>query len=236
MDHFHSSVGNWLVAALMGFIVAASSAVAKVVTLTFNGEYVLTFDTERISEAEIRRVIFISPQLEGHDVSVAPAIEQCRTGDPQYFRCGSRDLHDPHFFHNALVNLGIATKRLAYLEALKYPKELEPVVQYEKNFLSFTRWLEQTRYDFYQTWDTEVLKRKYDDLDPSVLCASEIAEIDHATSRDQKYKLVRYGWHNCLNDAFLKLSGWYPDGGYPRKAWERFLTAYGITERFAGPD
>jgi hypothetical protein len=180
--------------------------------------YKLTFDPKEISEAQIKALIFISPPFEAFEVSIAPALELCRDGDPHYYACGSRGPGDPHFFDNALVNLDIGNKRLAYLEALNAPTHLDPVIKYGKEFLSFTLWLESTRYDFYRSWDIEVLERKYGGLDPSALCPSEISRIEGAGSKEQKYKLAPYDWQNCMNSAFFKQHGWSPVGGYPKDA------------------
>jgi hypothetical protein len=225
-----------MVAGLMVFTIWGPSSPANAATLTFTGgtgETVIevTFDPNR-TEEQIRTLILLSPHVAG-EYAVSRNLEVCEQPHSHYLPCGSGDLHDLHFFHNAAVNLGIAKKQLAYLETLKYPKELEPVVRYEKESLSFSRWLEQTRYDFYQMWDTGVLRRKYDGLDPSVLCASEIAEIErwNATSKDTSFELAKNKWRTCVLNASFKVFGSYPGGGYPMDSWKHFLEAYEIKEK-----
>jgi hypothetical protein len=234
MAHFSPGARSWIVLFVLIFSAGGLIAAAETVTLTFrdaDGEvaYKLSFDPSRISEEEVKAVAFLDPRVSGEE-SISPNLERCHNPDPRYFCCGSGDLHYPHFFENALANLKIAANRLARLDSVSYPKELEPVVQHERKSLSFSRWLEQTRYDFYQTWDTEVLKRKYDGLDPSVHCASEIAEIERTGSNDERFKLAQNEWRSCVLSASFKLFGSYPGGGYPRDAWKRFLEAYGIKE------
>lgn len=237
MDHSCFNARSWILAGLIASAGGGSKAPAETVTLTFSTDpggwgdvFKLTFDTKRIPESEIKTLVLISPHFAGQ-TAISRNLELCEQPHPQYFPCGSGDLHYAHFFDNARVNLDIATKQLAYLETLKYPKELKPVVQYEKKSLSFSRWLEQTRYEFYKSWDTRVLKRKYQGLDLSVLCSSQIGQIELAGSKDEKFELAKNEWRNCVLNASFKLFGSYPGGGYPMDAWKRFLKAYGIKEQ-----
>lgn len=215
------------------FAIAQSTAPAKTITLAFtnpNGTgdvYKLTFDTESISQDQLRALVAVSPHFAAYS-AIAPSLEDCAEEDGRYYHpCGPGDLSDPNFFRNAQVNLNVSSERLASLDTLYHPEELEPVVDYEKKMLSFSVWLQQTRYEFYLSWNTDVLKTKYQALDSSRACAPAITQIEQAKSEAEKYKLARFNWHNCVLDAFRKQGG-----KYPLDAWRRFLNDYGIREKY----
>lgn len=217
--------------AVVGLLaLAGSPAAGREITLEFvnpsGNPYKMTFDPERIPESEVRALVYISPYFEADEFSVPLWLEVCIRGDPHYFECGSCDLGDPNFFKNARVNLDIDRERLNFLDVVKHPKELDPVIDYEKRALSFALWLQQTRYDFLQSWKTEVLARKYQGFDPSSACADQIARIEQATSPQAKYQLATYGWDNCA------INFWAPFRKYPLDAWKRFLKRYGIKEEY----
>ena len=133
--------------------------------------YKLTFESSILSEEQMKEIVIFSPHYYlGTDYFLATSLELCIKGDPEYFDCGTRDLNAVNFYKNAQVNLNKGRKNLDVLKSVKYPKELNTVIDYFKSSLSFDLWLNQIRFDFYQSWDMNILKRKYEDLDPSVLC------------------------------------------------------------------
>lgn len=209
---------------------AAMPCQAQMVTLVNHGGggvYAVTFDSARISKAEMKRLLILSPYTDDF-VSTVWSLETCVPGDPRYNACGSGDLADPNFFRNARINLGIAKQNLAYLEKMSYPKQLAPVVTYEKWFSSFTLWEEQTRLAFYQTWNIKVLKTTHDGLDATGLCSAALDQIRAARSNREKYSLALSGWGYCMLGGFE--AKW---GSYPADAWGRFLKDYGIKARFS---
>ena len=218
---FRFKIGYWTPAVLVLFVLGSSTAAAETITLRINepgSEEIVTFDTERISEAEVRRLITLSPGFRGLAIAIA-------SGDPDA----------PDFLDKYRATMLPAEERLKQLNALHYPEELRPVVEYEKQLLSFTLWLARTRYEFYRAWKIEALEQNYEDLKVSELCASQIAQIRVAPTFREKYELSSYDWYNCVDHAFMRRRGWHRDGGYPLKAWERFLKAYGIEAKEVGP-
>jgi hypothetical protein len=192
---------------------------------TLLGEYRLTFDDTRRTEAEIAPLVVLSPHLAGWtSLAVAPRLERCVVGEPDYLDCGTRTAASPGFLWNARVNLERGAAALGRLRALRAPAELAPVVAWFERSLAFSLWLEETRLEFYRTANVAVLARRYGDADPARDCAPVLAALA-AAPREAQYDLAAHPWHNCVNDLVRQRLG-----AYPLAAWERFLTAYGITE------
>jgi len=223
----------------------ATSVGAQNVTLVFGDaeeKYTVTFDPLKISENEVRQIVPLSPYTEdegpftaGIDVNkdvrdkvfIAPRLEGCIDNDSRYRPCGTRDLHDPHYFANAEINIQEAERQLSLLDKGRYPKQLEPVVKHLRRSLSFSLWMEQARLEYYKTWDIDVLKRGYGDFEPATSCAKIFRRLESAASRDEKYSLVSFGWYNCVLDGTRSQFG-----RYPMEAWLEFLKDFGIDEQY----
>src|SRR5438132_3753122 len=154
---------------------------------TLDGEYEVTFDPATISEERMKKFVQLSPSLSLMGYALAPQLELCISSDPKYLDCGTRDWRAINFYKNAQVNLDQGRRALEFLSSLKYPKELNGVVRYLTASLSVSLWLEETRYEFYKSWDTNILKRKYEEIDPSQVCSTVLKEIETATSKQEKY-------------------------------------------------
>jgi len=218
------------VGAVLSTFVAVSAATAcraQTVTLTKRGEdnYSVTFDTRKISEADMKGLLAFAP-YPGYEDTLPPNLEDCDSADARYYPCGSRGLDDRNFFRNAEVNLEIGRQQVESLEGLAYPSELEPAVTYRTRLLSFFVWLQQTRLNFYRSGNADDLKTKYEDLDAAKECAAAVDKIEAAQSAREKYPLASFDWHNCMNEAFQKKLG-----PYPIDSWKAFLKDYGITDR-----
>ena len=84
---------------------AAAAAARAIVLTTLFGEYHLVFDDARITEAEVRDLVVLSPHLAGWtSLAVAPRLERCVAGDPAYLDC-ARSTEPSRFLWNARVNL-----------------------------------------------------------------------------------------------------------------------------------
>jgi hypothetical protein len=215
--------------ALLAVLAVPPGTDAQVRTVSFTtllGEYTVVFDAARLPEEDLRALIMLSPHLHGwSSLALAPRLERCLVDDPAYRDCGTRTPTAPHFQWNARLNLDRGAEALRALERLRYPRELEAVVAYSRRSLTFSLWLEATKFAYLETGDAAVLARGYDGLEPARLCGSALEEIGRASDVETRYHLVTYKWHNCLNDAFRGRLG-----PYPRDAWERFLTAHAIRE------
>ena len=214
--------------ALLALPAAAAAAPRTLVFPTLFGEYHLAFDDTRASEGELNELIVLSPHLAGWtSLAVAPRLERCVVGDAAYLDCRPRGVESPGFLWNARVNLERGTAALARLREMRAPAELEPVVRWLTRSLALSLWLEETKLEFYRTGDVGVLRRRYEDVEPGRDCAPVVADVTRAPSRQAQYELVVLPWHNCVNEVARRRLG-----DYPLPAWQRFLDARSITERF----
>jgi hypothetical protein len=205
----------------------AAAAPQTLAVPTLVGEYALDFDDARIDAPTLRALLALSPHLAGwQSRAVAPRLELCVVDDAAYLDCGARTPDAKNFLWNARVNLERGARALRELAALRYPAELDPVVGWLRRSLAFSLWVEETRLDYYRTWDVATLARRYEDVDPAAACPVPLTALRRATSREERHHLAAHDWHNCVNEAFRRRLG-----GYPLEAWERFLDAHAIRER-----
>lgn len=210
-------------------LVLPLGADAGVVTLSYKtllGDYKVTFDSAKLPEEDMKRLVLLSPHLHGWEsYAIAPRLERCLVDDLVYLDCGSLGASTASFTRNARLNLEKGATLLKQLGRLRYPRELSPVVEYSQRSLAFSLWLEETKLDFYRTWDAGVLTRTYEDLDSASLCRPAVDEILKARDAEDRYRLTTYAWHNCVNDAYRARLG-----DYPVQAWQMFIRAHGIQE------
>ena len=215
---------------LLALLLCASPAAAErteVVFPTLHGQYILTFDTARLSEGELRELVVLSPHMSGWtSQAVVPRLELCMADDPAYLDCEARTPTTPAFFWNARANVSKGVKTIATLDALRYPRELDTVVAYLKRSLALSLWLEETRLAYYESWDERVLARPYGSVEPARVCRAALEAVAAAPTKEQKHQRAAQEWHNCVNAAVRR-----DLGPYPAPAWEAFLVAYGIRER-----
>jgi hypothetical protein len=212
---------------LLALPVAAGAETQRLVFPTLLGEYQLAFDDKRTPEAEVRSLVTLSPHLAGwNSLAVAPRLERCVVDDPAYLDCRSRSPQSANFLWNARVNLERGNAALTYLRGLRPPPELEPVVTWLQRSLTFSLWLEETKLEFFRSGDIAVLRRRYEDVDPTRDCGGVINDVARAGSPDAQFDLVVLRWHNCVNNQFRRKLG-----EYPIPAWKKFLAAWRINER-----
>ena len=93
--------------------------------------------------------------------------------------------------------------------------------------MAFSLWLEETKLEFYQSGDVNVLRRRYGEMEPARGCAAALEQVQRGIqSNNAQYDMVVLPWHNCVNDLFRRRLG-----DYPMAAWQRFLSKWGIQER-----
>jgi hypothetical protein len=193
----------------------------------FDSEITYKYDQKRISEKILRKYIEINPSYHNPFLLIAPQLELCIANDPRYYPCYSRNIHDKNFFKNSLVNINIAKGSLQYLHELNEIKELKSLVDYFIDSLSFSLWLNESRYQFYQTWDTSHLKKTYKNLDPFKICPDIVQQIENSTDINQKYELAKYKWHNALNNEYRE----NVNEDSLKRIWSDFLKHYQIKEK-----
>ncbi len=230
---------------------------AQTRTLTFktiDDVDTVSFDPAKISEAKLRQLILLSPfvvsyfnDLPASDFSAAGSrqgdivdkvflalpLELCIASDPAYSHCEANNIGGPNFLRNAKVNLGKGRGGLKWLQNLDYPKELQPVVKFLLDGLALSLWIEETRFKYYSTWNEGVLKGVHDGIDPVQLCLETFRKLEAASSKEEKYRITRFDWANCIVKAIHRQLG-----SYPVQSWNAFLQTHGITERYEqkGPD
>jgi len=227
------------------------SSQSKTVTLTFKSDdtsYTITFDTAKISEAQIRTFIPLSPYVSGfayypnmENFSTAQSseprgidkfltalgLELCLADQPAYTDCSNNAPLSTNFFRNASVNLDKNRKGLAWLKDLPHPKELQPVIDYLLKRLSMSVAVEDARFRYYSSWDLDVLRKTSADLGASSACFKTFEKINAATSNEEKYQVVWHDWQNCV------LSATHTSNEiYPLKSWNSFLQAFAIKENY----
>jgi hypothetical protein len=230
---------------------------AKTVTLTFstdNTNYTVSFDTSRISESQMRELVLLSPLVtdyagvphpEGFWIGastkgavrdkrlLAVPLENCSKDDAAYTSCQASDISSPNFLHNAEVNLGKARRGLAWLQHLDHPKELQPVIDYLLHGLEVSVWMDEIQFRYYTTWDERVLKEAHEGIDSFRLCPDVFKKLETTSSKEEKYRIVRFDWASCMVGAASRRLG-----SYPTESWKSFLQTYGIKEHYMekGPD
>jgi hypothetical protein len=221
--------------ALLVFVLCAlSPSSAPTKTLRFNGYsgvYTVTFDEGTYTDKQIKDLFQISP-YEYFSVFVdIPNLEDCVPKEFRDYPCEAGNLNDTHFFATALVNLRLGGQRFGLLDSvmqsLGSPEELEPVISYVKKQLAFSLWLQQTRYDFYLSWDPDVLKRPYEGFNAMPFCGTVVSQVEKADSQEQEHKLTKHQWDSCWLHAYQVFKR---PSAYPMDAWRRFLKAREIKE------
>lgn len=208
-------------------VVKAAELRIKNVWSVLDSEITYKYDEKKISERILRKYIEINPSAYNPNLFIAPQLELCIANDPKYYPCGSRNIHDKNFYKNALVNINIAKKSLQHLYELNEIKELKPLIDYFIDSLSFSLWLNESEYKFYQTMDISHLKKAYKNLDPLKICPDIIQQITNSNDINQKYELVKNKWHNALNKKYRERL----NEDSLKKVWNDFLKYYQIKEK-----
>jgi hypothetical protein len=72
-----------------------------------------------------------------------------------------------------------------------------------------------------------VLKEPHDGIDSAKLCSEAFRKLEATGSKEEKYRIVRFDWANCMIKAVD-----HQLGSYPTHSWNDFLKSYGITEHY----
>jgi hypothetical protein len=175
------ALGALVFVAVLALPQLAGAAHQTMVLPTLLGEYHLTYDNRKVSEADLKPLVILSPHLAGwNSIAVTPRLERCVVGETEYLDCRDRSVRSPTFLWNARVNLKRGVATLDSLRAMRAPAELEPVVTWLQSSLAFSLWLEETKLEFYQTGDVNVLRRRYGELDPGRGCESALTQVGAA--------------------------------------------------------
>jgi hypothetical protein len=189
-----------------------------------SGYVEFAFDTHKISRDDLGHWIKLAPQVAAENFYLVPeTLESCQANDPRYI-CGKGET--PVNIHNAELNLQKMRRRIDHLQADRFPSQLSEVVSYLKRVQLFSLCRETHRLAFLTTGSVSDLEATCEDIDPKLACAPVLQEIRSSASQAEGARLARSQWANCMWFAFEKQFG-----GYPRAAWDSFLSAFGISER-----
>jgi hypothetical protein len=224
---------------------APTSLLAASQTITINTDtdfYSLTYDDRRITPAEMKEILYLSPYYpadvpspyfatvgavkEGAQMVrlkwfISIPLEQCNAG---YAECGHEQL-DPAFFANAQENLNRSRQALQKLQTEKFPEVLEPVRAYLIRHFQETLSIDQARFNFLKTGKPEELANVQCELCHCTDQASLVLDLNSAPQ--DKLEWSRLTWYNrvltCIREH---------DPGYPMEAWQSFIKRFGIEERY----
>ena len=209
-----------------GFL--AGHVVAKEVIIKhrfFDGTLTIIVDDERINPETLKRYLVVHPIVYDSSYHVGSFLTLCVEDDPKYFPCGERDYTSEYFLKNAKVNLEIDFESLRYLHSLTELKELQPLVQYFIDSLEFGLWLDERKFLYYQTWNTDVLREHYKLLGGSREIQEALRKLDRAKTKQEKWRISRYDWHKAFNRPYRN-----KEGQTPRDEWNDCVHKYGISE------
>jgi hypothetical protein len=192
----------------------------------------ISWDSSTITKEELTQWMQLSPVLSHENGFLVPEdLALCISGDSRYQNCARQDINARRFeLRNAQVNIDIIASRLSKLKPENYPPELSPVIYYFTAIQTFALQRGRHELEYFKTGSIGVLEQRLDAVNPAVSCKAEIGRIRDASGRDasgkdERVKLVRFDWENCL---------WFAArdkiGPYPQDAWKNFLAAKGITE------
>jgi hypothetical protein len=206
---------------------AAELPVTKVLRLPVpGGEQLLSYDPNRISEADLTFAASLSPRAMPQ--GVAPhSLERCLPHDARYHDCGSRDVEAATYLSNGEVNVRLNQQELDRLGTRKVAPELLPALVWLRRSVAFYADLEEHRLAFLRSHDPTILSTAVDGIEPKKVCASTIAKVRALPYGTEQARILKVEWHDCMSTAFSARHG-----EVPAAPWEAFLRATGTSESF----
>jgi hypothetical protein len=176
-----------------------------------NGELRLTWDAARLPEARLRALADLAPETEPSSRVMPDQI----------------DLGKDAGVDRARATLAAGREMLKTLQAREVVPELEPVKAWLVTLCSSWLEIEERKLAYMQHHDLEALKRPIGPVDPKTACKDALAAVAAAGDRAAQWDALKYKWHNCVNDQMQTRAG-----DYPKAAWKKFLSTYGIKARY----
>ncbi|MDX2091061.1 MAG: hypothetical protein SFX73_24590 [Kofleriaceae bacterium] len=219
-------------AAILVLLLAPHVAVAKpkkIEVAAGNGSLFLTFDPKKVVEAELRALATAFAPESGPDAIVTVGLESCRDQAGALVACGSapHTPAQPTFFRDGALTLEANIAVVKAAASVSVPKQLEPAKAWLRRYRAFFAGLEERKLAYYRSWKVADLSQPIEGVDGTTACAEHLAKIEATASKDEKYRLVRFDWHNCMNthkDTVM--------GPYPTAPWKAFLKANRITATY----
>ena len=214
-----------MVAALL-----ASTAHAKPTKLELgagNGTFTLTYDPAKVSEAELRDAVTLAPESNPAGIATG-SLDTCRDAAGATTGCGSvpNTPARPTFFRDAERTVAENKQIVKKLADRKVPAELQPAKEWLRRQAAIYAGIEERKLAFYRSWKVGDLAGAIEGVDHDKPCAAIVAKIGGAPTNEAKAEIVKFAWHNCVNDRVHATIG-----EYPAAPWKAYLKAKGITAK-----
>ncbi|HZU24098.1 MAG TPA: hypothetical protein VFA04_01165 [Bryobacteraceae bacterium] len=202
--------------------------------------YDVTFDTGKVSAAQIRELVVLSPFLRVRVAGPHTFVETWRYGapedrqleirpleacDPGEARCGTGAV-DAAFLANAARNLERDKAEIRQLRKISVPKPLKPVREYLADEAEFQLKLQEARFRYFKSRDTGPLRKMMCEVCPCAGPESVILE-NLRTAPASDGAGVTNDWLNRTlgcHDALTRR--------YPIEAWKAFTVRFGVVEKY----
>lgn len=192
------------------------------------------YDSLVVNGADMGRWAQLSENIAPYNFYLVPeSLQVCLSKAADYAQCGSRDLNDPNFMHNARVNISRIERRIAELKSGYYPEELKPVVEYFLRIQTTFLAEDAANLRYMESGDASDLVFVENGVDYGTECGSLIKKFRSTEDKSSLLDRIGHDWHNCVNQAFASRHGY---DSYPKSSWEHFLKRYSIEERFVPKD
>lgn len=112
---------------------------------------------------------------------------------------------------------------------MKVPLSLVPSLRYYRRGVVFWLCVERARLAYYRG-DNDALRGTCDTVNGAARCPDLVKQASISRALIDRDQLAKYGWHNCMNNAFHE--GY---GEYPIEAWRAFLEEFAIEETVITP-
>ncbi|MFN0251566.1 MAG: hypothetical protein ACKV2T_32120 [Kofleriaceae bacterium] len=218
-------------AAVLVLVLASSSlALAKPMKIGIdmgNGTLILTFDPKKVSEADLRAWADLAPQAS--QGLTTDTLSSCRDQAGAVTACGAKPYTPalPEFFRAGELTVTANRDRVRAVTDRKVPRQLEPAKEWLRRQTAFFAGLEERKLAYFKSWKTADLTGPIEGIDGAKTCAPIVAKLDAATSQDEKYKLTRFEWHNCMVERAHTVMK-----DFPTAPWKAFLKAYRVKAKF----
>jgi hypothetical protein len=210
--------------------VCASTAHAKPTKLVVgagNGTFTLIYEPAKVAEAELRDAVTLAPESNPAGV-VTGSLDTCRDVAGKTTGCGTTPNTParPTFFRDAERTVAENKQIVKGLADRKVPAELQPAKEWLRRQAAIYAGLEERKLAFYRSWKSADLAGAIEGVEHDKHCAAIVAKIGAAPTNEAKAELVKFGWHNCVNDRVHATLG-----EYAADPWKAYLKARGVTAK-----
>jgi hypothetical protein len=188
-----------------------------------DGDWEYRFDEAAISKADLRAWLDFSERSELRGArckqsAILNARKQAKAGGGWE----AWSSWGPEWVRRSRAETAAARAKLAPLEEMKVPAELEPARRFVIDECLLHQEIELVLLEVVEKNDTAPLAdRPLPGVDARAACADAVKKVGGQTSREDKLHAGRFEWSNCVIQRV---------GKYPTAAWKAFLRRYRVTE------